>query len=351
MKRIVTVIGARPQFIKHAALQNELRKSFKEITVHTGQHYDENMSDIFFKEMGIKKPEYNLEVGSMSHAAQTGRMMERLEDVFLQTKPDMVIIYGDTNSTVAASLTASKMHIPVSHVEAGLRSFNMRMPEEINRIIADRLSELLFAPTKTSMKNLRDENLKGILTGDVMLDAFLKYKKKTDSIDIEDIILGLKEDSYGYMTLHRAENTLKGNLKVIINNISKIPSPVIFSVHPRTLKVIGELFQIRQRRIKNIHLIDPQGYFNNMALMSKAQFVITDSGGLQKEAYFSKKRIITVREETEWTETVDSGYNTLCPMAEDIHNKIFFKRNTLYKNYYGDGDASIKISKRIKEYL
>ncbi|HAV92669.1 TPA: UDP-N-acetylglucosamine 2-epimerase (non-hydrolyzing) [candidate division WOR-3 bacterium] len=351
MKKIVTVIGARPQFIKHAALQNELRKSFKEITVHTGQHYDENMSDIFFKEMGIKKPDYNLEVGSMSHAAQTGCMMERLEDVFLQTKPDMVIIYGDTNSTVAASLTASKMHIPVSHVEAGLRSFNMRMPEEINRIIADRLSDILFAPTKTSMKNLREENLKGILTGDVMLDAFLKYKSKADSIDIEDVILGLKEDSYAYMTLHRAENTLKGNLKKIINNISKIPMPVIFSVHPRTLKVIGELFQVKQNRIKNIHLIDPQGYFNNIALMSRSLLVITDSGGLQKEAYFAKKRIITVREETEWTETVDSGYNTLCPMAEEIHKKISFKRKPLYKNYYGDGDASIKISRRIKEYL
>jgi len=235
MKKIVTIIGARPQFIKHAPIQREMRNQFREITVHTGQHYDENMSDIFFREMKIKNPDFNLEVGSHSHAVQTGMMMERLENLLIKIDPDMVIIYGDTNSTVATSLTASKLNIPVSHIEAGLRSFNMEMPEEINRIIADRLSELLFAPTKEAMKNLKKENLKGILYGDVMYDAFLYFSKRSERIDISDIVLGFKDNQYIYMTIHREENTLPKNLKNIMKNIMKIKMPVIFSVHPRTM--------------------------------------------------------------------------------------------------------------------
>ncbi|MGE3063567.1 MAG: non-hydrolyzing UDP-N-acetylglucosamine 2-epimerase [bacterium] len=351
MKRIVTVIGARPQFIKHAPVQRELKKHFSEITIHTGQHYDDNMSDIFFREMNIKKPEFNLEVGSSSHAIQTGMMMERLEPLFRETKPDMVVIYGDTNSTVAASLTAAKMHIPVSHIEAGLRSFNMRMPEEINRIVADRLSNMLFAPTAEAMKNLKRENLKGILTGDVMLDAFMHFSKKADNMDISDMLWGLKMNEYIYMTIHREDNTIPENLKVLLNNIFRINLPIVFPVHPRTLKILNKLYKIKHGRMKNIYFIEPQGYIKNIALLKGAKVVITDSGGLQKEAYFAKKNTITLREETEWTETVDSGYNILCPCAENIDKLIYGKRKTVYKNYYGKGNASRIITDKIKEIL
>ena len=351
MKKILTVIGARPQFIKHAPVQKALRREFKEITVHTGQHYDERMSDIFFRELKIRKPEYNLEVGSLTHGAQTGLMMERLEKVIMKEKPDMVVIYGDTNSTVAASLTAAKLHIPVSHIEAGLRSFNMMMPEEINRIVADRLSELLFAPTKEAVKNLKRENLKSIMTGDVMYDAFLYFEKMAERINISDLILGLRRKSYVYMTIHREDNTLLTNMKRIIKNVQKIKYPVIFPVHPRTQKVLNRLFEVRQGRIGNINLIEPQGYLDNLALLKGAAVLVTDSGGLQKEAYFAKVGTITVRSETEWIETVESGNNVLCPFADGIDGIVDVKRKIKYRDYYGDGKASEKISLKIKEFL
>jgi len=309
------------------------------------------MSDIFFREMKILKPEHNLEVGSLTHGAQTGLMMERLEKVIMKEKPDMVVIYGDTNSTVAASLAASKLHIPVAHIEAGLRSFNMMMPEEINRIVADRLSELLFAPTKEAVKNLKKENLKGILTGDVMYDAFLHFESMAKKRDISKTMLGLRKGGYIYMTIHREDNTLPANIKRIIKNIERIKYPIVFPVHPRTQKVLNRFFEIKQGRIGSINLIEPQGYLDNIALLCGAKLLITDSGGLQKEAYFARVRTITVRSETEWVETLKSGNNSLCPYADGIEELIDSGRKPRYADYYGDGRASEKISVKIKEFL
>ncbi len=347
--KIVTILGARPQFIKAGIVSRLISSNaqMREVNVHTGQHYDSNMSDIFFKEMNIPKPDYYLGIGNLSHGAMTGQMIEKIETVLQKENPDWVLVYGDTNSTLAGAIAASKMHIKIAHVEAGLRSFNMFMPEEINRILTDRVSTLLFCPTDTAVKNLLNEGFnsnkycKIIRNGDVMLDGALYYRKvakKPGSI-------GLDLKNYILCTIHRAENTDNyENLANIISAINKISQnhSIILPVHPRTRK----LLKSHNIKILNqINIIDPVGYLEMIYLLDNCYFVMTDSGGLQKEAFFFKKPCITLREETEWTELVDNGFNIL--VGSD-YNRILNAVNNINKlknrNYsidlYGNGNAS-----------
>ncbi len=342
--KIFTIIGARPQFIKAAAVSRVFKKTsrIKEIIVHTGQHFDKNMSDIFFEEMSIPKPDYNLEINSLSHGAMTGRMLEGLEKIILKEKPDFVLVYGDTNSTIAGALTAKKLHIKVAHVEAGLRSFNMDMPEEINRILTDRISDILFCPTDTAIKNLRNEGFDNfpatiIKNGDVMYDAALFYKTKARKPNVN---LPAK---FILATVHRQENTddIK-RLKSIFNALETISkeTKVVLPIHPRTRKKL-ESSNITP---SNIMLIDPVGYLEMIWLITHSELIMTDSGGLQKEAFFFEKPCITLRDETEWVELVINGFNTL---AGADYDKIITSYHKFWKNkpefnieLYGKGNAS-----------
>jgi UDP-GlcNAc3NAcA epimerase len=307
--KIVSVIGARPQFIKAATVSRVLRATpgLQEILLHTGQHYDENMSDIFFRQLEIPEPDYNLEVGSGSHGLQTGMMLKGIEDVLLKEKPDCTLVYGDTNSTLAGALAATKLHIPVAHVEAGLRSFNRLMPEEINRIVTDRISDTLFAPTRTAMNNLKNEGLKKntVFSGDVMFDSVLFYKDMVISSGEKFRIKDLP-DSYLLATIHRAENTDNpDNLRSIFMAFSEITLPVLLPVHPRTARLLKSEITVP----RNVIIIDPVGYLEMLFLTLNAIKVLTDSGGLQKEAYFLGKQCITLRTETEWVETLHDNWN------------------------------------------
>jgi UDP-GlcNAc3NAcA epimerase len=308
--KIVTVIGARPQFIKAATISRLLihDPDVEEILVHTGQHYDPNMSEIFFGELNIPHPHYNLEVGSGSHAVQTGKMLEGIEAILLDEKPDWTLVYGDTNSTLAGALAATKINIPLAHVEAGLRSFNMAMPEEINRIVTDRISVLLFAPTQTAMINLEKEGMlaSSFLTGDVMYDSTLYYREMImqhpDHYRIKDL-----PDEYLLATVHRAENTdHPGNLNNLFRAFSESGKEIVLPVHPRTRKIIDTM-----HIPSNVHIIDPVGYLHMLYLTMHADKVLTDSGGLQKEAYFLGKQCITLRTETEWVETLHDNWNII----------------------------------------
>ncbi len=319
--RILSIVGARPQFIKIAPLCREIEKynkssleNVEHIIVHTGQHYDKGMSSNFFKELEIPRPEINLGIGSGKQGVQTARMLEKIEEVLLEIKPDVVIIYGDTNSTVAGALAPVKLHIPTAHVEAGLRSFNRKMPEEINRIVADHVSDILFAPTKTAMDNLKKEGLasRSIFTGDIMYDAILSNRilaeKKSKILEK----LSLNSDNFALATIHRAENTDNierlHNILDAFNEISETHYPVIFPVHPRTQKYIKEKLSEWQAH-PNFQLINPVGYLDIIHLVNQANLVLTDSGGLQKEAFFLNKPCITLRDETEWIETVKAQAN------------------------------------------
>jgi len=343
--KILTVVGARPQFIKAGTLSREFQKhnSIKEIIVHTGQHYDSNMSDIFFQEMKIKEPDYLLSVESKSHGAMTGEMMKKIEKVALEEKPDIILVYGDTNSTLAGALVGAKLHIPIAHVEAGLRSFNMRMPEEINRILTDRVSRWLFCPTKRAIKNLEKEGFrefecKVILSGDIMYDGVLfyqKYAKRPKNIDIEDEFI--------LCTIHRAENTdSKERLENIFKALKEIAQniQIILPLHPRTKKIIQTL----NIDTSNLTLIEPVGYLQMVWLLQNTKLVITDSGGLQKEAFFFKKRCVTLRDETEWVELVDEGFNILTGAnRENIlkgYKEILKRELDFNRNLYGNGDSS-----------
>ena len=311
MKKIVTVVGARPQFVKAAVIsrliKSEYADEFEEILVHTGQHYDENMSDIFFSEMDIPRPDVNLHVGSGSHGAMTGRMLEKIEGVLLTEKPDLLLVYGDTNSTFAGAFAASKLHIPVAHVEAGLRSFNMAMPEEQNRILTDRISNLLFCPTQSAVDNLAHEGLReGVYrTGDIMLDASLYYRK---TLSMENDMV--PAESFVLMTLHRAENTDDPRrLKGIVDAVNALESHrFVLPLHPRTKKYLEAASLSFADHVK---LIDPVGFGGMLALESACDFILTDSGGVQKEAFFFRKPCITLRDQTEWVETVEAGWNVL----------------------------------------
>jgi UDP-GlcNAc3NAcA epimerase len=313
--KIFSVVGARPQFIKLAPLSSALRREHKEIIVHTGQHYDEPMSENFFRDLGINKPEYNIGIGSGSHAEQTGKMLVELERLYFSGKPDLVIVFGDTNSTLAGALAASKLLIQVIHIEAGLRSYNREMPEEINRIVTDNLSEHLFVPTITALINLQKEGMesKAYLTGDIMVDTL--KQNLTVAIEKSTILsdLKLQQGDYYLLTLHRPYNVDKPEVLLhIIKNLSGSAERIVFPVHPRTQKVLKSL----EINTNNLMIIDPVGYLDFISLEYHSKKIITDSGGIQKEAYILKKPCITLRTETEWTETVEDGWNILIDPAE-----------------------------------
>ncbi len=309
--KIVSIVGARPQFVKAAVLSRELRKDHTEILVHTGQHYDSNMSDVFFQEMEIPSPDYNLNIGSGNHGEQTGAMLKGIEEVLLKEKPDWCLVYGDTNSTLAGALAAVKLHIKVAHVEAGLRSFNRRMPEEINRVLTDHISDLLLCPTQTAVDNLKNEGITtGVhLVGDVMYEALMwaVEKAKTHSTILTD--LNLTPKNYLLATVHRAENTDDPErLGNILSAFNQIQETLIWPVHPRTRKKLEEMHWQPGDHIK---LIDPVGYLDMAQLEENARMIITDSGGIQKEAFWLQVPCITLRDETEWVETVKAGWNKI----------------------------------------
>lgn len=349
--KIVTVVGARPQFIKAATVSRQLRKDsdVQEILLHTGQHYDVNMSEIFFRELDIPEPDYNLEAGSGSHAVQTGMMLQGVEEILLKEKPDWTLVYGDTNSTLAGSLASVKLKIPVAHVEAGLRSFNRDMPEEINRIVTDRISDLLFAPTQTAVRNLSGEGLAGLtlFTGDVMFDSLLYYREKIRSQPELYRIQGIP-GKYYLATVHRAENTDDPEtLRRLFHTFGQADLPVVIPIHPRTRKMIGESMSVPS----NILLIEPLGYLNMISLTGNAVKVLTDSGGLQKEAYFLGVPCITLRDETEWIETLHDGWNTVSgTRPEAILEALHKPAPTLPQHReFGDGTAAHRILEALKK--
>jgi UDP-N-acetylglucosamine 2-epimerase len=348
--KIVTVVGARPQFIKAGPVSNELRREHTEILVHTGQHYDQAMSDIFFEELGIPAPCYNLEVGSGHHGAQTGAMLEKIEEVLFRERPDAVLVYGDTNSTLAGALSAAKLHIPVAHVEAGLRSFNRAMPEEVNRVLADHLSSMLFCPSDDAVKNLASEGIeKGVVvTGDVMADALQAAAARGTSTILQR--LGVSPGGFLLATVHRAENTDDpARLGAIFSALRECGERVIVPLHPRTRKVLAN-----EGDAANLTIIDPVGYVDMVTLTAAARAVLTDSGGLQKEAYWLGVPCITLRDETEWVETVASGWNTLAGAgSKAILSGLTSLRRPAARPmlYGGDGHAAARIVAALSSFL
>ena len=343
---IISIVGARPQFIKAAAVTRAMNRStdLSEKILHTGQHFDDNMSEAFFRDLDIPKPAFRLHVSGGKHGQMTGRMLEAIEAVLLAERPSAVVVYGDTNSTLAGALAAAKLHIPVIHVEAGLRSFNMRMPEEINRVLADRVSSLLLCPTSTAVDNLRHEGITAEIrnVGDVMFDATLFARERSRSHSSILARLALDEGAYSLATVHRAENTADAAaLRRAVSYIEEhaVERPVIFPVHPRT-RAAMEMHGINP---KNIRLIDPVGYFDIHQLLAGAAQVFTDSGGLQKEAYFHRKPCITMRDETEWVETITHGWNRLWSVPD------YAPRREI--DEYGDGRAAERVVAEIAAFL
>ena len=358
--KIVTLVGARPQFIKAATVARAVtgRNDIRHVVIHTGQHYDTNMSAVFFCELDIPKPEYNLEIGSGNHGAQTGRMLGAIEDVLLQEKPDWVLVYGDTNSTIAGTLAAVKLHLPVAHVEAGLRSFNRRMPEEVNRVLTDHAADLLFAPTDAAIANLASEGLEHpqvVRTGDVMYDASLYYAAVAEKRSRILHHLGLTRGGYALATLHRAENTDDlGRLKNILTSLARLAEimPVVLPLHPRTRAVLAREPELTACTNK-IRILDPVGYLDMNMLERHARLIMTDSGGVQKEAFFARVPCITLREETEWVELVEGGYNTVagaCPqrIAAAVE-KVLTSTPDWNVPLYGDGKAAYTIIEHLLE--
>lgn len=357
MIKIASIVGARPQFIKMSPVSKELRKKFNEIIIHTGQHYDKEMSKLFFEDLNIPKPDYNLSIGSFSHGKQTGKMLEKIEEVLLKEKPEIVIVFGDTNSTLAGALAASKLHIKVGHIEAGLRSFNRKMPEEINRIVADHISDILFTPTVTGLINLKNEGIINNVynVGDVMYDALLNNIKIIDKKSNILKTLRIKKKNYNLMTVHRGENTdYKNNLKNIMRGVAESEEITVFPIHPRTKKYMKkyELYRYLKGK-KSIILTEPLGYIDFIKLITNAQKIITDSGGLQKEAYLLNIPCITLRNETEWVETVEAGWNCLVGSNKKNILKAIENFNPCgeKKNSYGDGNASRKIRKILETQI
>lgn len=351
MSKIITIVGARPQFIKAAVVSNELAKNkeFSEVMIHTGQHYDEKMSDIFFNQMKIAKPKYNLGIGGGSHGQNTGRMIEKIEEVLKNERPDWVLVYGDTDSTLAGAVAASKLSCNIAHIEAGLRSFNRQMPEEINRILTDHASDVLFTPTNNASEQLSKEGVpeeKIKYVGDVMYDATLAFTEIAEEL----VNKKYTNEEYILLTLHRAENVdNKDRLKSIIDSINDCSYQVIFPVHPRTSKRLEE-FNINLNN--NIELIEPVGYLEMLMLEKNAIAIATDSGGVQKEAYFQGKPCIVLREQTEWIELVELGTNKLTGSDPQKINSAFvdLKDDTSFvvTELYGDGNASGKIVNYLK---
>lgn len=351
--KILTVVGARPQFIKASVVSRALNGRCEEVMVHTGQHYDRNMSAVFFEELHIPKPTYNLGVGSGTHGWQTGEMLIKIEQVLFREKPDALIVYGDTNSTLAGALAASKLHIPVAHVEAGLRSHNMRMPEEQNRVLTDHISTWLFCPTKTAADNLAKESITNGVTvsGDVMLDAVLHFLRLAESNPEKTHIyeqLDIRPKHYRLATLHRAETTDSGlpAIEQIFDAFEKFPEPVVLPIHPRTRPLAQQA--LADRGYHNIHLTDPVGYLEMLLLTNGALQILTDSGGLQKEAWIMGVPCITLRGETEWVETLTGGWNVLASLqADDIYRKAMETvpdPAARAHRPFGDGHASERIA-------
>ena len=362
--KLVTIIGARPQFIKAATVSRAIaehnnsltndQEPITEVLVHTGQHYDENMSDVFFEELDIPQPNYHLGIGSASHGAQTGRMLEEIEKVLLKEEPDRVLVYGDTNSTLAGALAAVKLHIPVAHVEAGLRSFNQRMPEEINRVLTDHIADMLFAPTQTAVDNLKNEGIsedKIFLVGDVMYDAALYYSKRAAEKSSILERYHLQTRQYILATIHRAENTDDPvRLRAIFEGLSQVAEeiPIVLPLHPRTrVALIRE--GLYEMVIQSLVVISPVGYLDMVMLEKNARLVVTDSGGVQKEAYFYEVPCVTLRRETEWVELVETGWNILIEPFDPEQitaNVISYlnQKGIVSSSLYGQGDAAIRIT-------
>jgi UDP-GlcNAc3NAcA epimerase len=345
MPKIFTVIGARPQFIKAAPVSRAIAEAgLTEVIVHTGQHFDALMSDVFFEELDIPKPGYNLEVNSLGHGAMTGRMLEKLEEAMLAEKPAMVLIYGDTNSTLAGALAGAKLNIPVAHIEAGLRSFNRRMPEEVNRVVADHVSALLFCPTQTAVRNLAAEGItRGVhAVGDVMFDTTLAAVKRAEGRSTILETHGLAPGSYAVATIHRAENTDEPErfARVIawLEEAARA-TPVVMPVHPRTRKLLAATGRVPA----GLTLIDPIGYLDMARLLSQAAAVFTDSGGLQKEAYFHRVPCVTLRDETEWVETIEAGWNRLWTGPDYAPRREILD--------YGTGQSARTIASLIRNFL
>lgn len=331
--KILTVIGARPQFIKASSVSHALTGAgIQEVIINTGQHYDVNMSELFFRELEIPEAKYNLGIGSGTHGEQTGKMLKKLEPVIEKENPDWVLVYGDTNSTLAGALASSKMHIPIGHIEAGLRSYNRKMPEEINRVLTDHISSLLFCPSNVSKENLTKEGITNSVhvVGDVMYDIYRKFEHKFPNDN--------PYDEYCLLTMHRAENTIRDVLQKRIRQISEVTLKVVYPVHPRTQKCLKE-YSIAVP--DNLFLIEPVGWLELMGLVKHAQFVLTDSGGLQKEALWHGKQCFTLRNETEWTETINQRVNTMV----NEEDKINLSENKMsdFTNPYGFGESSINI--------
>ena len=359
-RRLLTVVGARPQFIKASALSRALREAhdFTEVLVHTGQHFDANMSSVFFEELAITAPAYDLEVRSLPHGAMTGRMLERVEEVLIKERPDAVIVYGDTNSTLAGALAARKLDLRVVHVEAGLRSFNPRMPEEINRVLTDRISDLLCCPTPRAVENLRAEGYGSMpcrvaLTGDVMHDTALYYRGISEQRATTLDSLGLRGREFALCTLHRAENTDDlTRLSELIRALHDIAAvmPVVLPLHPRTAAVVK-----RERMALDLTVIEPVGYLDMVSLITGSRVVLTDSGGLQKEAYFFERPCVTLRDETEWTELVDGGFNRLAGARYESIVAAFHaalsSRPDFSVDLYGGGRAAANIVAELRALL
>ena len=350
--KIVSIVGARPNFVKHAPLSKKIRETFDELIIHTGQHYDYEMNKIFFDELGIPEPDYHLEVGSGTHGEQTGTMLQRIEKILLEEEPDLVIVFGDTNTTLAGALAASKLHIPVGHIEAGLRSFDRDMPEEVNRVLTDHCSTILFCPTKTAVANLLDEGVTdGVyLVGDVMVDALEDGVKIAEQKSVIPDRLGLVSGEYLLATVHRAENTDNPDrLRNIVEALSEIEN-LVFPCHPRTenaIKRIGLWDQVKDSVIK------PVGYFDMLMLERNARKILTDSGGVQKEAYILRVPCITLRDNTEWVETVEDGWNVLvgADRRRILRTVGGFECRGVQRAVFGDGDASERIVRVLEEVM
>ena len=355
MRKVVSIVGARPQFIKAATLSRQFRLlGVQESIIHTGQHFEANMSDIFFREMEIPKPAYQLDIHTLSHGAMTGRMLEGIEKALQVEKPDGVVLYGDTNSTLAGALAASKLRIPVVHVEAGLRSFDMTMPEEVNRVLTDRVSSILFCPTETAVNNLNREGFDNmpariVNSGDVMYDAALYYEDKAQLKS--DILRRIGTKKFVLATIHREENAdSPEKLRSIIAGLNEIHKqvPVVVPLHPRTRNILAQ-----QYILPNFIIIDPVGYFDMIMLLKNAELVITDSGGVQKEAFFFGKQCITLREQTEWVELVEKGFNVLVGSDSrrliSAFNSFSTQESDFSANLYGNGHAAKTIAEIIQK--
>jgi len=380
-KKIITIIGARPQIIKSSAISRAIRTKFQneieELIVHTGQHYDENMSEVFFEELQIPKPHFNLNVGSGSHGVQTAKMIEGLENVFLSEKPNAIVVYGDTNSTIAGGLAAAKIHIPIVHIEAGLRSFNKAMPEELNRIACDHFSTLLFTPTAIGLENLRKEGFSTTINskatidqpnvyqcGDIMFDNSMYFSEISDEKSTVLKLNDLEKDNYVLCTIHRDSNTdIAANLNSIFNALIHISESknlkIVLPIHPRTKGKMEELLdkELIQKLTESgsILIIPPAGFLDIIALEKNARIIISDSGGLQKESFFFQKPCVILREQTEWVEIVENG-NALLAGSNfekiiDSFNLLYNKTNYSFPAFYGDGDAASFICQKIVEDL